>query len=394
MRKVLIGILDIVRRLQALWMKLRGQTPEGLAEQRIVSGKAWEDYCDTLKAAGAALRFPGAPLDPFDQAEGYRYLARLVRAGLEGFLEDSDPHAPVLKRVVHETVKMGADNPDNFYQNATISGACEYRIRGNRGTVAYLAFATQAGHYGQGGGLPPTGALEASNLEMDADGNFEILVSCEKKPGNWLPMKPESGLLIVRQTFLDRKTEKLAQLTVERIDGPGEPVPVTPTMVDDGLRNASTLVAGASLLFAKWARDFQKHSNQLPQFDPAVSNAAGGDPNIAYYHSHWKLAPDEALVIDARPPRCEYWNFQLNNYWMESLEYRYFRVHTNKHLATARPDGSVRIVVAHTDPGVPNWIQTVGHTNGTMCFRWVRADAHPVPSTRVVKVRDVASLGD
>jgi len=392
MRKLLIGFLDVVRRAQQVWMRLRGLTPEGVAEQRIVTGKAWEEYCDTLKAAGASLNFPGTPRDPFNQAEGYRYLARLVRAGLEGFLEDADPHAPTLKRVVHETVKMGADNPDNYYQNASISGHCEYRIRGNRGTVAYLAFATQAGHYGQGGGLPPTGALEASNLVMDDNGDFEIAVSCEQRPGNWLPMKPESGLLIVRQTFLDRATETLAKLTVERVDGPGRPVAITPAMVDDGLRNASTLVAGASLLFAKWARDFQKHSNQLPQFDPAVSNAAGGDPNIAYYHSHWKLGPDEALVIDVMPPRCEYWNFQLNNYWMESLEYRYFRVHTNKHLATANADGSVRIVVAHADPGHPNWIETTGHTSGTMCFRWVRADAHPVPRTRVVRMGELASL--
>jgi len=392
MRKLLIGILDVVRRGQQLWMRARGLTPEGIAEQRIVSGKAWEEYCDTLKAAGASLNFPGTPRDPFNQAEGYRYLARLVRAGLEGFLEDADPRAPALKRVVHETVKMGADNPDNYYQNASISGACEYRIRGNRGTVAYLAFATQAGHYGQGGGLPPTGALEASMLELDDNGNFEIAVSCEKRPGNWLPMRPESGLLIVRQTFLDRETEKLATLKVERVDGPGEPVAVTPVMVDDGLRNASTLVVGASLLFAKWARDFQKHSNELPLFDPATSNAAGGDPNIAYYHSHWKLGADEALVIDVMPPRCEYWNFQLNNYWMESLEYRYFRVHTNKHLATANADGSVRIVVAHRDPGCANWIQTVGHTSGTMCFRWVRADAHPAPRTRVVPMSELAAL--
>ena len=116
MRKTLIRALDGVRRAQQLWMKLRGQTPEGISEQRIVSGEAWEEFCDTLKAAGASLRFPGAPQDPFSQAEGYRYLSRLARAGLEGFLEDADPRAPVLKRVVHETVKMGADNPDNHYR--------------------------------------------------------------------------------------------------------------------------------------------------------------------------------------------------------------------------------------------------------------------------------------
>ena len=129
----------------------------------------------------------------------------------------------MLKRVVHETVKMGADNPDNHYQNAVISGACEYRIRGNRGTVGLLAFGTQAGHYGQGGGMPPTGALHGADLALEANGDFEIAVSCDRRPGNWLPMKPETGLLIVRQTFLDRATERLAEVRIERVDGPNEP---------------------------------------------------------------------------------------------------------------------------------------------------------------------------
>jgi hypothetical protein len=392
MRRLLIGALHQFKRVQRLSMKLRGLTPEGVAEQRIVAGDAWDEFCDTLKAAGASLKFPGTPRDPFSQAEGHRYLARLTRAGLEGFLEDADPRAPILKRVVHETVKMGADNPDNYYQNATISGAYEYRIVGNRGSVNYLAFGTQAGHYGQGGGLPPTGFLEGSQLAVDANGDFTIALSTTPQAGNWLPMQPETGLLIVRQTFLDRATEQLANLRIERSDGPNQPLPLTAAEVDAGLRNASTLVAGASLLFAKWARDFQRHSNALPRFDQEVSNQAGGDPNIAYYHSHWQLGSDEVLVIDVMPPACRHWNFQLNNYWMESLDYRFFTVHLNKHTAKPEPDGSVRIVVAHRDPGVPNWIDTVGHVSGTMCFRWVAAASQPVPQTRVVKLADVATL--
>jgi hypothetical protein len=391
MRQLVIGALDRFKRAQRLWLKLRGLTPEDVAERRIVTGEAWDEFCDTLKAAGASLKFPGTPQDPFSQAEGYRYLARLARAGLEGFLEDSDPRAPILKRVVHETVKMGADNPDNYYQNATISGAHEYRIVGNRGSVNYLAFGTQAGHYGQGGGLPPTGFLEASQLALEPNGDFTIAVSTQPQAGNWLPMKPETGVLIVRQTFLDRATERLASLRIERTDGPHRPAPLTASDVDFGLRNASTLAAGASMLFAKWARDFQRHSNTLPRFDQEVSNQAGGDPNIAYYHSHWRLAADEALVIDVMPPSCRHWNFQLNNYWMESLDYRFFTIHLNKHTAQAAPDGSVRIVVAHRDPGVPNWIDTVGHASGTMCFRWVAAASQPVPSTRVVKHGDVSA---
>lgn len=181
-------------------------------------------------------------------------------------------------------------------------------------------------------------------------------------------------------------------LEIRRIDANANPGHATPALIDEGLKSASTLVAGASLMFAKWARDFKKHSNELPMFDQEVSNQAGGDPNITYYHSHWALAEDEALVIDAMPPECDHWNFQLNNYWMESLDYRYYTIHTNKHLASYNDDGSVRIVVAHEDPGVPNWINTVGHASGTMCFRWILAQTQPQPKTRVVKLKDVQGL--
>ena len=51
-----------------------------------------------------------------------------MRAALETFVEDADPLAPELLRTAHETVKMGNDNPDNYYQNAPISGRHEYRI--------------------------------------------------------------------------------------------------------------------------------------------------------------------------------------------------------------------------------------------------------------------------
>ena len=388
MRKFVIGLLSMFGRVSRFARRLRGKTEEDVAAERVVNGKSWDEFCDTLKAAGAALNFPGTPRDAFSQAEGYRYLSRLTRAGLMAFVEYADPRAPVLHRVADETTKLGADNPDNYYLTAAISGAFDYRIRGRRNSVAYLGFGTQAGHYGQGGGMPPTGYIEAGEIEMDDDGCFELVLSSTPQEGNWLPLTPDTGTLIVRQTFLDRETEVPADLHIERTncsEDEKRPSPLTPEALDEGLRSASTLVAGASLLFAKWARDFQRHSNRLPMFDPEVSNAAGGDPNIAYYHSHWSLAADEALLIEVTPPACEYWNFQLNNYWMESLDYRYHDIHTNKHLAQYETDGSVRLVVAHEDPGLPNWIDTAGHESGTMCFRWVRAESHPEPRTRVVK---------
>ena len=389
MRKLVIGLLTLSRRISLFIWKIRGKTEDDAAAQRVVSGASWNEFCDSLKAAGAALQFPGAPRDPFSQAEGYRYLSRITRAGLMAFIEHADAKAPVLHRVVNEFTKLGADNPDNFYQTAALDGNCEYRITGRRNSIAYLSFGTQSGNYGQGSGLPPTGHIESDQIEMDEDGSFELVLSRRPQARNWLPMKPETGTLVVRQTFLDRESEIPAELHIERINCPEDerrPAPLTPRQFDEGLQKASALVAGAPLLFAKWARDFQKHSNELPMFDPDVSLNAGGDPNIAYYHSHWAVARNEALLIEVMPPECEYWNFQLNNYWMESLDYLHHRIHTNKHLAQYEDDHSVRLIVAHENPGHPNWIETAGHSFGTMCFRWVRATEHPQPRTRLVKL--------
>ena len=387
MRRLVICLLTLFRRTSLAIRRLRGRSDDDIAARRVVRGEAWDEFCDTLKAAGAALTFPGAPQDPFNQAEGYRYLSRIARAGLLAFVEHADARAPVLHRVVDEVTKLGADNPDNFYQTAALDGRYEYRITGRRNTIAYLSFGTQSGTYGEGGGLPPTGHIDSDRIEMDADGNFELVLSARPQPENWLPMTPATGTLVVRQTFLDRESERPAELRIERIDCPEHerrPAPLTPRQLDEGLSKAGALVAGAPLLFAKWARDFQTHSNALPMFDPEVSLAAGGDPNITYYHSHWAIAEDEALVIEVMPPECEYWNFQLNNYWMESLDYRHHRIHTNKHLAHREDDNSVRLIVAHEDPGRPNWLETAGHLSGTMCFRWVRAKEKPQPRTRLV----------
>ncbi|HTX87385.1 MAG TPA: DUF1214 domain-containing protein [Bacteroidales bacterium] len=391
MEKLLFFFLRLLRLWQKFLLRIKGKTPADIRVERITSGKAWEEFCDRLKTAGAVLHYPGAPLDPFQQAEGMRYLTRLVRGGLEAFVEYSDPAFPVFRRMVHETVKMGADNPDNYYFNAQISGKYEYEITGKRNTVHYLGFFTQNGNYGSTGGLAPCGQLDHTDIHYDADGAFTIVLSKERRGRNWLKIEDDSSLVMVRQTFYDRSKEIPAEVQIRNLDERTAPDPVTPAMIDEGLKTASFFVAGASMLFARWAKGFQDHTNRLPLFSPEVSNAAGGDKNIIYYHSYWKLGPDEALEIRVKPPDCDSWNFQLNNYWMESLDYRYFHVSINKSSAVYEPDGSVRVIVAHSDPGHPNWIDTCGHSEGTMCWRWYRiapgAEAAE-PDCRVLRMED------
>jgi hypothetical protein len=356
---------------------------------RIMDGTTWHEFCDSLRMASQVILGERAPADPLTRAEGFRYLSRITRAALEAFVEHADPLAPVLFRPVHETAKMGADNPDNYYQWASVSGAHEYRLHGNRGTIHYLGFGTYAGQYGSGERRAETGYVEARDLKVGSDGSFEMILSRDEKPGNWLRMEPDTGSLIVRQTFLDRARERVADLRIERVGGERGPSPFTPRRIDEGLTMAGRLVMGAAMLFASWAEGFAERANELPLFDASTSLAAFGDPNITYYHGYWKLEPGEALVVDVTPPECDYWNFQLNNHWMESLDYRYFRIAVNKHEAVTRPDGSVRIVVSREDPGMDNWIETAGHDRGTMCLRWIRAREKPQPATRVMKIKDI-----
>lgn len=387
MKKLLFTFLTIFQSLRRWWLRIRGLSEEDIHNQRIVSGKAWEEFCNNLKAAGAALVYPGAPQDPAQQAEGVRYLTRLTRAALEAFVEFNDPKYPAFRRTVHETIKMGADNPDNHYLNAQISGEYEYIIKGQRNSIHYFGLFTQNGNYGTTGGLKPCGVLEDGELNIRSDGSFVVVLSKERRGENWLKIEADTSLLMVRQTYLDRDNEQPVEMTIKAIGIDGHPGMITPSQMDEGLNTASLFVAGAPMLFSKWANGFQKHTNQLPMFDPTVSNAAGGDANIIYYHSHWRLQEDQALVIRVTPPDCDTWNFQLNNYWMESLDYRYYTICINSHLAKMDDDGTIIVIVAHRDPGTKNWIQTAGHEEGTMCWRWYRPTSE-VPNalkTDVVK---------
>ena len=59
MRKFAIGLLALFRRISLFVWKLRGKTEDDVAAQRVTRGESWNEFCDTLKAAGAALQFQG-----------------------------------------------------------------------------------------------------------------------------------------------------------------------------------------------------------------------------------------------------------------------------------------------------------------------------------------------
>jgi hypothetical protein len=358
---------------------------------RVINGASWEQFCDALKAAGKVVLRPETPATELDRAEGWRYLSRLTRVGLEMMLEFGNPDFPVFYQASNTTIKIGGDNPDNVYWNATIAGDREYRLRGSRGTVRYLSLGTKANRFAIDGTMASTGELDARDLKVRPDGTFEVIVSRTRQGENWLPMASDSSMVLVRNTILDRATETPAVMSIERIGGPSKPAPLSAERIDRALLSAAAFVRGTANTFADWVKDFRAKPNELWTLDQTLFFKTGGDPNIFYLHGYWALKPDEALVIEATPPECEFWNFQLDNYWMESLDYRYAPVWVNSHTARYNADGSITLTIARENRGFSNWIDTDSHTSGSMLLRWTRAKTHPVPRCRVVKLDAAAA---
>lgn len=365
-------------------------TSEAEADAKLAGGEAWRTFCRSLEQAGN-LVLARAPDHAIDRAEGLRYVTRLARMAFKLCLEHADPAAPRLIQYMDPTQKFGVDNPDQLYQWARISARYDYRLHGPRGTVSYIGIGVYGGSAG-GGGRRTVAHRNVSELAPGPGGSVDVVLSANEHPGNWIRLEPGTSTLIIRQTRNDVDGEVLADLHLDRIDAPPMPPPLQSAQVTKGLERAAFQILGTIQVFADLADRWKASPNVLHPSDTRMAEQSFGDPDIYYVGGYWKLAPDEALVIDFSPPNCVYWGFLLCNYWTESLEYRYRPVSTNQHRAVRRRDGRVRIVVAHENPNLSdvNWMDTEGHAEGTMTLRWLLADETPVPAPRVVKHRDLA----
>lgn len=355
---------------------------------KVVDGTAWREFCDLLAEAGEAVLAEGNPEDPLDRAEGFRMLTRLLRGRLESVLEYGRPEQPVLVRACHETVKIVGENPDNHYLGASLDGRYDYRIWGTRGEAKWISFNLFSGA-GFGGGGPGTGAtLHEEQMHIEPDGTFEVVISQREHEGNWLRSEADTRSLAIRQTFLDRRHQEHADLHIERIGDDGSPpAPLTPEELYNALVYAGLYVKGVAEIGARWAVRQAQWPNQFTDEAEDDLTDKFKDPQIKWHQAYFDIDEDEALVVEVMPPDCEYWMIALHNHWMETLDYVHHQATLNCRSAQLEADGSVRFVVAHRDPGIPNWLDTAGHRHGTVGVRWVGPDVIDVlPSTRVVEL--------
>ena len=210
--------------------------------------QSWDEFCDELKSIGEIVSTQES-LNQTDEAEGYRYLTRLLRLSLEMNIEHSSKSHPSFYSLSHETAKIGADNPDNIYLNANIDGSASYEVFGNIGEVEYLSFGVKENRYSIDGTMVSLGEIDLSEICISKEGNFKLVLGQDLSDKNYLHIPPQSNMLIVRQTYSKRITQKHAVISIKRLGAPLDPKLLTYGELGNHLKQSLAFVRGTAYTF-------------------------------------------------------------------------------------------------------------------------------------------------
>ena len=376
------------------------------ARDRLVSGEAWDDFCETLKVAGRVIEGFGDEPSDLERAEWYRFLSRLTRNGFERMVENCEPERPRLRDAPwRQSINVQSPDQDHLMCEF-VDGSHEYRIRGNRGTLPYFVVATwaapQPADLGArdwaGAGvaslpefdptnLTTTSFLSSRDLEFDANGNFELILSQSPPEKNGLALQPETTGLLIRTVYNDRSTVVPPTFEIERLDQPS-PRPIRAAEMSEGLAKTAQIVLGyAELVRAWWFDNLSQRPNTI-DFSEATYLSNGGVLDRLHGFGCWRKPKETALVVRFTPAECEHWILQVCNRWQENLDvYEDGQGYITKFTAAFEDDGSILAVMADRDPGIGgNWIDTFDHEAGVFSLRLIQTEGAPAVTIQEVSL--------
>jgi hypothetical protein len=330
--------------------------------------------------------------DERELLEGLRVLARIT--GLCAELSvDVDPERPWFFDMSTAARLVGGPNPDGRYPLAMIDGRHRYRIRGNRGTSAYLGFQVLAGT-----GLTPrrmAAYVSDSDLEVGPDGTFALVLAArepsaaELAGARWVEIPDDASAIVVREYLWQRHDEVPVELDIEPLDPVGEQAPLDDETLALQLTSMAWTIAKLATLHRTIKPELLDRPNELVVAGAAELGAADTTPDNLYMIGTFRLDDGEALVIDVEPPDTRYWNVTVESIWHEVVPPRRRRSSvTNAHVQTGA-DGIARVAVAASDPGVGTWLDTGGLRRGFVLIRWLDNPAPPEVRTAVVPLAEL-----
>lgn len=347
------------------------------------SADAWSAFCDAMKEAGQTVLGHADPADAADNAEGFKHLALLVETGLRYYVGDADPDFPRLCHM-NDTPEV-ADN-----RFAPIRADATYRLTGNVSSLFDVNVSVHDG-FTFLGKRQVWGDLKREDLDVAEDGSFELILSPDEHPGNWLRLPPEAEYVHVREYFYDWANDAPGTFELTRVGSELEaPGRLAPEDLAAQLDRATTYVRGYLDTHANMTSALAQATNAVAS--PTLRPGSGGNSNIWYGMGRFDLQPDQALVIEFPKPRARAWSIQWCTVpWYENGDMANRITSLTGHDAHVDDDGMVRIVVTAEDPGVENWLDVTGYTEGIIVLRWIWSDVGEEVTNRVVpraSVRD------
>ena len=321
-----------------------------------------------------------------EAAEGMRWLLRVIAMSVE-VAADANPRMPHFQRMDTLVRKVGGDNPDAEYEFVAIDGQYDYKITGNVGSVRYLGLTFNAGQ----GNTPRRqfAYLSDKTLNLDEAGNFTLIISQEAPdiPGQWVQTPADASGILVRQYIAQREQEELPSFHIEVLGDVLPFRPVTDQEVADAIIGTSYAFFSLTTLHHRVLPELMEKTNFfIEATSENLGGAISGNDNL-YMIGSYQLADDEALLMRVQPPDTRYWNIALESRWHEIADYLHRPTSLTLDEVQYSEDGSVEFVVAHQDPGHPNWLDTSGHNFGFITLRWVEAKGLkvPLPELQVIK---------
>jgi hypothetical protein len=313
---------------------------------------------------------------PQDFAEARRVMLHVLMHGLQGWME-ADPARPFFTPFINQHKKMLGDNPDARYFSAVIDADQAYRIRGNLAGATYTSFTIEFGAGTDGAGIGST--LNDTQFTADENGDYEITLSAEKTEGNWMPLPPGATSLTTRH-YYERKqsinNDRLHHIPLDIVNLNSVPPRRPPNDADiaAGIRRVTTFVKGNVVTMNRenspaWV---SRVPNQFvpPKKDDSHDTITYAAKDNVYSMAPFVLGPDQALVIRGRFPRCRFSNVVLFNRFLQTFNYEERTISLNRAQTVQSDDGSFEMIVAHKDPGWPNWLDTEGRPFGIMFWRF------------------------
>lgn len=350
---------------------------------------AWSDFCARLQRAGEQAFKQANPPSGAHRVDAYRFLTQNLGQAFDLALETRDTRFPVLHTFCGPTRKLGGDCADFTYQQAWIDGESTYRLSGSRGTSRFFNVTVQGPRTPAPGvlhepfGDTPEANLLGHQLKVDADGRFELYIGGPERGPNWLPTTVGSRKLFIRQGF-DRWDEIPAQMVIERVDVDSpKPLPMTAEMVA-AMDWAGEFVTGLMADWPEFPFTYGGVDTDRPNTFPRVGETdADTKRGRAAANMFWRLAPDEALIVEF-DAHDGLWMFTNMGVFFNSMDYLYRPVSYTPSRTAVDRDGRVRLVIAHRDPGVHNWVDTQGFECGNLTYRHMLEGEPAALDTRVV----------